>query len=110
MKDIKFNVSRLEVMAYYTKEKIAKTEQEEIIVSNQMEKFIAADGSTCLVPVVNIAVLQLIQELYSNENNCMNAAFLDGSDVDQMDTNEVQCRPDQTLDIEPKKKKFKISV
>ena len=32
-------------MAYYTKKKIEKTAQEEIIVSNQTEKFIAMDGS-----------------------------------------------------------------
>ena len=32
-------------MAYYTKKKIEKTAQEEIIVSNQTEKFIATDGS-----------------------------------------------------------------
>ena len=37
--------SRLEIMAYYTKKKIEKTAQEEIIVSKQTEKFIATDGS-----------------------------------------------------------------
>ena len=43
---------------YCTKKEILKTTQEEIIVSNKTEKFIAADGSTHLVPVVNIAALQ----------------------------------------------------
>ena len=97
-------------MAYYTKKKIEKTAQEEIIVSNQTEKFIAMDGSTHLVPVVNIAALQLLQESYSEENDCMNTAFLDDSDVDQMDTNEFQCCPGQTLDQEPTKNILKISV
>ena len=32
-------------MAYYAKKKIEKTAQEEIIVSNQKEKFIATEGS-----------------------------------------------------------------
>ena len=49
--------------------------QEEIIVSNQTEKFIAEDGSTHLVPVVNIAALQLLQESYLEENDCMNTVF-----------------------------------
>ena len=61
------------------------------------------DGSTHLVPFVNIAALQLLQESHSEENDCMNTAFLDDSDVDQMDTNEFQCCPGQTLDQEPTK-------
>ena len=31
---------------------------------------------------------QLLQESYSKEKDYMNTAFLDDSDVDQMDTNE----------------------
>ena len=97
-------------MAYYTKKKIEKTALEEIIVSNQTEKFIAMDGSTHLVPVVNIASLQFLQESYSEENGCMNTAFLDDSDADQMDTNEFQCCPGQTLDQEPTKNIQDISL
>ena len=68
------------------------------------------DGSTHLVPVVNIAALQLLQESYSEENDCMNTAFLDDSDVDQMDTNEFQCCLSQTLDQEPTKNIQDISL
>ena len=38
---------------------------------NRPEKCIAADVSTHLVPVVNIAALQLLRESNSEENDCI---------------------------------------